>query len=116
MILETAVADVLEKMANYIEAQESDKQAVVQGERDRLITTIREKVSESTGVDISDEVVSKLAEADPTVLETIEKLAASADIGETLGEPSSRNGKNASLTVDEAVKLAGDSLVNFSVS
>lgn len=115
MTLESAVADVLEKMANYVEAQESDKQAAVQAERDRLITAIREKVSETTGLDISDEVVGKLAAADPTVLETIEKLAASSD-NETLGEPSSRNGKNTPLTIDEQVKVAEDNLINFSIS
>ena len=115
MTLESVVADVLEKMANYVEAQESDKQAAVEAERGRLVTAIREKVSASTGLDISDEVVGKLAEADPTVLETIEKLAANSDTSETLGEPSSRNGKNAPLTVDDQVKVAEDSLVNFSV-
>ena len=115
MTRESAVADVLEKMAGYVEAQESDKQAAVQAERDRLIIAIREKVSASTGVDISDEIVGKLAEADPTVLETIEKLAASSDTSETLGEPSSRNGKTVEPTVDDQVKMAEDSLVNFSV-
>jgi hypothetical protein len=114
MTLEFAVADVLEKVAGYVEAQEADKQAAVQAERSRLVAEIREKVSASTGMDISDEIVGKLAEADPKVLETIEKLAASTD-SESLGEPSSRSGKNAPLTADEEVKLAEERLVSFSI-
>ncbi len=114
MSLELAVAEVLEKVAGYIEATESEKNAAVEAERERLITAIREKVSASTGLDISEDVVSKLSAADPEVLETIEKLAESSD-SEILGEPSSRNGANVPLSIDEQVKLAEDNLVTFSI-
>jgi hypothetical protein len=111
----TEVAKVLEKVAVYIEATEAEKNAAVVAERDRLVTAIREKVSASTGLDISEDVVNKLSTADPEVLATIEKLAESSD-SESLGGPSSRKTSNAPLTVDEQVKLAEDNLVNFSVS
>jgi hypothetical protein len=116
MTLELAIADVLEKAASYIEAVETEKQAEVQTIRKKLISSIREKVSATTGEDISEDVVGKLAQADPVVLYTLEKLALSND-SENLGSPSTRpNTANiGSLPISEQVKLAEDRLVKFAI-
>lgn len=116
MTLELAVADVLEKVANYIEAHESEKRAEVQAVRSKLVSSIREKVSATTGEDLPEDVAGKLAQADPVVLSTLEKLALSSD-PETLGSPSSRpsNTNPSSLSVKEQVKLAEERLIKFAI-
>lgn len=116
MTLEQAVANVLEKAASYIEAVETEKQAEVQAIRKKLVSSIREKVSAATGEYISEDVVGRLAQADPLVLSTLEKLALSSD-SETLGSPSSRpNTANVgNLPINEQVKLAEDRLVKFAI-
>ena len=116
MSLELAIAEVLEKAANYVEAVELEKEAAVQAERDRLVSAIREKMSATTGEDIPEEVASKLAKADPAVLSTIEKLAVSQSDSESLGSPSERRSNSkANLTVDEQVKMAEERLINFAI-
>jgi hypothetical protein len=116
MSLELAIANVLEKAAHYIDAVEGEKQAAVQVERDKLTAAIREKVSAVTGEEVTEEVARKLAQADPEILSTIEKLATNTDV-EKLGEPSTRrSGSTANLSVAEQVKLAEDRLINFAIS
>lgn len=117
MSFELAIAEVLEKAANYVEAVELEKEAAVQAERDRLVSAIRTKVSATTGEDISEEVINKLAKTDPAVLSTIEKLAASNDT-ENLGSPSARRSSSAAadMTVNEQVKVAEERLVKFAIS
>jgi len=116
MTLELAIAEVLEKTASYIEAVESEKLAAVQATRNRLVSAIRDKVSAATGEDIPDDIIGKLAQADPAVLSTIEKLAVSNE-PENMGSPSSRPGSadGSRLHINEQVKLAEDRLVKFAI-
>jgi hypothetical protein len=117
MSLELAIANVLEKAAHYIDAVEVEKKATVQAVRDKLTAAIREKVSAVTGEEVTEDVARKLAQADPEILSTIEKLAANTDV-EKLGEPSTRHSSvsNANQSVAEQVKLAEERLINFAIS
>jgi len=111
--MELELANVFEKMADYIEAVEEEKALVEKQARDARLSSIQEKFSAATGESFDEEVLGKLSSADPTVLETIEKLAHTTEEG--LGGPSSRRSQIAPLTPNEEVKLAGDRLVNFSI-
>ena len=113
MSVEQSIATVLEKTADLIEAIESEKQAAVSAERTRLIDSIRDKVSETIGEDIPEDVLSKLSQADPEILATVNKLAERESL--SLGEPSNKKSAAAPLSVDEQVKLAEERLVEFCV-
>lgn len=115
MALEHAVADVLEKLAVYIESVQEEKNAGLREQRDKIIEAVRQKLSSVTGEDIPSDVLNKLGETDPEVLSMIDKLAMDREDGE-LGEPSRRKSASAPLNKDEAVEAAGDRLVGFCVS
>lgn len=115
MTLELAVADVLEKLAAYVESVQEEKNANLQEQSTKVIEAVRQKVSALTGEDIPEEVLSKLGGADPEVLSVFSKLATEDEDGE-LGEPSQRKTASAPLNKDEAADIAGENLVNFCVS
>jgi len=115
MALEHMVADVLEKLAVYVETVQAEKKAGLREQRDKIIEAVRQKLSSATGEDIPEEVLSKLGETDPEVLSMFDKLATETEDGE-LGEPSQRKTASAPLNKDEAVERSGDSLVSFCVS
>jgi len=113
--MENAIADVIEKLADYVEATETEKQAALEQERTKHVAAIQDKISATTGEDLSEELVSKLSEVDPSILEAIEKLAGSND-DVSLGRPSTKRASTTPLSKEEAVKLAEDRLVDFCVS
>lgn len=115
MALELAVADVLEKLAVYVETVRAEKNAGLREQRDKVIEAVRQKLSSVTGEDIPKDVLDKLGETDPEVLLVFDKLAADKEDGE-LGEPSQRKTASAPLNKDEAAETAGDNLVGFCVS
>ena len=111
----TAVADVLEKLAVYVETVQEQKNASLREQRDKIVEAVRQKLSSVTGEDIPADVLSKLGETDPEVLSVFDKLAVDKEDGE-LGEPSQRKTASAPLNKDEAVERSGDRLVSFCVS
>jgi len=115
MTLELAVANVLEKLAVYLDAEDAEKRAAHDAEQKKLVSEVRQKISEATGQDIDDEVAAKMAKADPDILKTIGTLAESTDIAE-LGSPSTRKTASAPMNKNEAAEVAGDNLITFCVS
>lgn len=115
MALELKVADVLEKLAAYVETVQAVKNASLREQRDKVIEALRQKLSSATGEDIPADVLNKLGETDPDVLSVFDKLAAD-DVDGELGEPSQRKTASAPLNKDEAADMAGDNLVGFCVS
>jgi len=114
MALELAVANVLEKLAVYIESVQAEKNAGLREQRDKVIEAVRQKLSTVTGEDIPKDVLDKLGETDPKVLSMFDKLASEKEDGE-LGEPSQRKTASAPLDKNEAVDVAGEKLVSFCV-
>lgn len=112
------VADVLDKMADYVEAVESDAAASEDQQREGLIASIGEKYAEATGDDISDEMLKKLAQADPSLLQALEKIAETKQEDETsLGGPSDRRDRSAKPeNTKEAAQDADDSFLDWILS
>lgn len=107
----TIAAEILEKAAAYIEAVETEKQAAVTAERSKAAETLKTRYAEVTGEQLSDEIVSKLASAEPTVLSLIEKLAGNSEDAVSLGGPSeTKDGAPVYTTKKEAVAAAEDRL------
>jgi len=84
------VADVLEKAAAYIDAQEQEKTAAVRQERHAALDGLRGKYAAATGENISDSLLEKLANSDEDLLQLLEKVASKAPKmvePDDLGEP-----------------------------
>lgn len=84
------IATVLEKTADYLDAQENEKTAAVHTERRKMISAFAEKYAAATGEDLSDNVMDKLAASDVDLVGAFQKLAARVDTDtapEDLGEP-----------------------------
>jgi hypothetical protein len=111
---ENQIADILEKMAVYVEAVDAEKRAAVKAERDRVISVVREKLSATSGEVVDEKIINKLADADPEVLAAIEKLAIAKN--DELGGPSTRPANGIPTNKDEAVKVAGDRLIGWATS
>lgn len=86
------IANVLDAVADYIDAHESEKQAQVDAAKESLIVSIGEKYAAATGEEISDDLLKKMASADVPLLEAVVKVAETKkDIDQlTMGEPSDR--------------------------
>jgi hypothetical protein len=82
------VADVLEKLADYIEAAEGTKIAEQQAERSKMASELAERFTEMTGEEMDAE---KLADLDPSVMKSLEKIAG-AGSPDSLGEPENKQG------------------------
>jgi hypothetical protein len=107
----TSAAEILEKAAAYIEAVETEKLAAVTAERTKAAEVFKSRYAEVTGEQLSDDVVSKLASAEPTVLSLIEKLAGNGEAPVSLGGPgSAKDGPPVFATKKEAAAAADDRL------
>ena len=90
MINYEQLATVLEKTADYLDAQEHEKTAATRDERRKVITAFAEKYATATGEDLSDNVIDKLASSDVDLVGAFQKLASRVDANtepEDLGEP-----------------------------
>jgi hypothetical protein len=84
------VAAVLEKTADYLDAQEHEKTATVRQERRRDVTEFAEKYAAATGEDLSENVIAKLTASDVDLVSAFQKLASRVDTNtapEDMGEP-----------------------------
>ena len=106
-------AEVLEKAAAYIEAVEAEKHASETEARKTLADSLKEKVAEATGQQLSDEEAAKLAASDDTVRNVIEKLAASVQSPDSLGGPSDAADADAPLTKKAAAAHAEDRFASW---
>jgi hypothetical protein len=109
------VANVLEKLATYIETMESAKTAEIQAERTSVAKELAAKISSVTGETMDDETVDKLARADKDILITLGKLANETN-SESLGGPAEKRNPNAAMTSKEASAAADENLLNFILS
>lgn len=112
MSIELQIADVLEKMANYVEAVEAEKQAAVATERAKVLHAVKDKLAAITGEEVDENILNKLSSLDPEVFSAIEKLAARSDEQE-LGSPSDRRSAAAPMTKEEAAKAAEDRFASW---
>jgi hypothetical protein len=84
------LATVLEKTADYLDAQEHEKTAAAQNERRQVVDSFAEKYASATGEELSDDVLNKLTNSDLDLVDTFQKLAARIDGGnapDDMGEP-----------------------------
>lgn len=107
-----AIADVLEKTANFLDCVEEEKQAAVRAEREKLLTIMCSKYAEATGEEVSPEMRNKLANADSDVISVIEKLAETTSSNE-LGSPSDRRDPATPMTTKEASVAADDQFLDW---
>lgn len=68
-------ADVLEKVAEYIDQEEQARQEVVRQERLKVANDLKEKVASATGEELPQEVIEKIASSDRSVVDAFTKLA-----------------------------------------
>ncbi len=90
MSLYENVATVLEKAADYLDAQDHEKTAAAQHERKQVITGFAEKYATMTGEDLSPKIIDKLAQSDVDLVSAFQKLASHVDSNtapEDMGEP-----------------------------
>lgn len=108
------VADVLEKVASYIDEREGEKIAAEKTALDNTLRTVSERYTAVTGEQLSAEELNKLA-ADATALTTVQKmLDKTGGAVESLGRPS-RTAVAARIPVgkEEARKQAFDRFASF---
>lgn len=120
------LAAVLEKTANFLDAQEAEKVAAAQTERRQLITDFAEKYATATGEELPENTIEKLASSDVNLLSAFQKLAAhvdhrNADAPEDLGEPGDMpDGEPTYMTkkaeLDAKAQAASDSFLGFIMS
>ena len=110
-----ALANLMEKLADYIDANEVEKQAATVQERSKVVDVMCSKFAEATGEEVSPELRQKLASTDESIISVFEKLASSAS-PEELGAPSSRPGNGAPQSTKEASVMADDKFMDWVLS
>lgn len=108
------VAEVLEKLADYLEASENAKEAELTAVRTKAASEVVRRLSEVTGEALDSEAVEKLATADPAVMEILEKFA-SGGSPDSLGGP--ENNKSTVKTASAGQMGPGEAaLMDFCTS
>lgn len=124
MINYEQLATVLEKTADFLDAQEHEKTAATRDERHKVITAFAEKYATATGEDLSDNVINKLASSDVDLVGAFQKLASRVDADtapEDLGEPGDMpDAEPVYMTkkaeVEAQIQAADDRFLNFLMS
>lgn len=108
-------ADLLEKAAAVIDANDAEKTAAVQRERSAAVRLIADKYAESTGEALSVEIIEKLAASSEDIVTTvgkmIEKTAGSVDRMGHVSEKDDGNGEP--LTKKDAAAAAWNRFGSF---
>lgn len=110
------VADVLDAVADYVEANECEKQAHINAAKESLIVSIGEKYAAAVGEPISDDLLKKIATADISLLEVVEKVAETKrDTNQlAMGEPSDKRDFSAEPeNKKEAVEMADERFLQW---
>lgn len=128
MNLNERLATVLEKTADYLDAQDAEKTAAAQDERRKLLSEFSEKYASVTGEELPEDALAKLATSDEKLLSAFQKLAAHVEGGhnhndapEDLGEPGDLpDGDPVYMTkkaeLNAKTQAASDSFLNFIMS
>jgi len=83
------MADVFEKLADYLEASEIAKEAEVTAVRTKMASQVAQRLSEVTGEELDIDAVEKIALADPSVMAILEKISG-GNAPDSLGGPESK--------------------------
>ena len=83
------VADVFEKLADYLEASENTKEAEATAVRTKMASQVAQRLSEVTGEELDADAVEKLAQADPSVMEILDRISG-GNAPDSLGGPENK--------------------------
>lgn len=110
-------ADVLDKMANYIDAVEKEAESTKLSEKTKAANNIVTVLQDIAGESITDGIVEKIAKTDNDVVDLLSKIASTIQDADSLGGPSERSGVPAGpLSSKDQVKLAEDRLLSWLMS
>jgi hypothetical protein len=114
------VAEVLEQTASVLDGQESAKLATAKTARDATIAQLRSGYLETTGEELSDDVLQKLSSVDETALSVVQSMvtkSAEAKVARLGGSgEKTASGREEPRNARERAKQASDNFVNWIVS
>jgi hypothetical protein len=84
------IAEVLDRLADYIDAEETAKSDILTRSKVAEAEAVVEKIAAVTGEEVPAELASKLAQSDPETLGLLERLTARSDSFD-LGGPVDRS-------------------------
>ena len=117
-------ANVLDLLASELDRDEVAREKVAQDERLKFAKTLGDKYATTTGEDLSDEVLLKIASADENMLDAFTRLVdrrpdfaegSPDDMGDEVGGTDNAVviGRTKTAQLKKAADDAGDSLVDF---
>jgi hypothetical protein len=118
-------ADVLDLLASELDREEVAREKVAQDERMKLAQELGDKYTTTTGEDLSEDVLAKIASSDAPMVEAFTSLmdrrrpefaeGSPDDMGDEVGGPDNAAvvGQTKTAQLKEAADEAGDSLVNW---
>lgn len=111
------VAELLESVADYVDAIESERSAKTASERNARISKLASRYENATGETLPDTVRSKLAGIEVDALEHLLKIANNSDGSpDSLGNPAELNDNTPPRTAKEAAAKADDNFLNWILS
>ena len=111
-VLETTV-EVLEKVAEYFDAIEQEKEDQVKLARERMVNELKSQIKETLGQEPEEDLLSKLSHADTNLLEAISSLVKRAHVMDEMGEPGFNRDGAAPTSLEEAAELSEQRLIEF---
>ena len=110
-------AEILEKMASYIDAVESNRINVENTEKMKSASVILEKLQDLTGGSLEENLANKIANTDKDVIGLLDKIASTIQDADSLGGPSERASVPAGpLSTKERSKLAEHRFLSWLMS
>jgi hypothetical protein len=111
-------AEVLEKAAALIDAQEAEKTAAVKNERTAAVKLLSAKFAEATGEGLSEDMIAKLAASNDDLITTVQHMIEkTAGAVESMGRPSgAREESAAPRNKKEAANASWDRFGSFLTS
>lgn len=118
MSLKNQIADVLEKTAALLDAQELEQTAAARAQRTQVVDSFAEKFASATGDELDSRVREKLIHSDVDLMSAFEKMASVVghrdESPDELGGPGNySDAPPAPTTTKEAAARAGDTFVNW---
>ena len=107
------VAEVLEESAKVLDAHEAEKTAAVNNAREAAAKAVAAKYAETTGEELPEDVLTKLASSDSDVLSTVQKLIEKTGAVESMGRSSEQPATTVPSNKKEAAQAAWDTFGNF---
>lgn len=99
-------AEVLEKVAAFVDAVEAEKLAAIAQEQNARAETVRETLKLADAAAVNDVIINKIA-ADPQITDLINALAKEASVAEEFGEATTGPTRKtaANLSAEEEAEL-----------